>query len=151
MSYILASPQASNHTDLTNFNRSSSNGAIWFAGTNELFGRWDAVNLASRVEAANKLYGTSIIACDAAVALTGWALVWRALDAVRVIGRSEAVKIYEPLAGAGQETAEQSARAAADANGLARWRTRNLWRRQPGSLVLPMPRHSLHLRIVRKY
>jgi class 3 adenylate cyclase/CHASE2 domain-containing sensor protein len=82
----------------------------------------DAVNLASRLEGASKFYRTTIIASDATVALTGAAFLWRELDTVRVIGRAEPVRIYEPLAVAGQETAEQSARAAAYANGLARWR-----------------------------
>jgi class 3 adenylate cyclase len=82
----------------------------------------DAVNLAARLEGANKFFGTSIIASDATVGLTGSAFVWRELDAIRVKGRSGAVNIYEPLVEAGQETAEQSARAVAYANGLARWR-----------------------------
>src|SRR5262245_24869971 len=82
----------------------------------------DAVNLASRLEGANKFYRTTIIASDATVALAGSAFLWRELDTVRVVGRSGPVAIYEPLAEAGQETAEQSERADAYANGLARWR-----------------------------
>jgi len=82
----------------------------------------DAVNLASRLEGANKYFGTSIIASDATVALAGPAFVWRELDAIRVMGRSGSINIYEPLAEAGQETADQLARTAAYAEGLARWR-----------------------------
>ena len=82
----------------------------------------DVVNLASRLEGSNKLYGTTVIASEAAVTLTGAALVWRELDAIRVVGRTGAVNIYEPLAEAGEATAEQSARATAYAEGLARWR-----------------------------
>ena len=55
------------------------------------------VNLASRLEGANKLFGTTIIASEATVALTGKTFSWRELDALRVKGRSQAVKIYEPL------------------------------------------------------
>jgi len=84
----------------------------------------DAVNVASRLEGANKYYGTTIVASEMTVALTGSKFAWRELDAVRVRGRSGPVKIYELLAEAGQETPQQVASAAAYAEGLAHWRTR---------------------------
>ena len=55
----------------------------------------DAVNLASRLEGANKFYGTTIIASETTVALAGEAFAWRELDAIRVKGRTQALKIYE--------------------------------------------------------
>ena len=58
----------------------------------------DAVNLASRLEGANKFYGTTIIASETTVALAGDAFAWRELDTIRVKGRSQALKIYELLA-----------------------------------------------------
>lgn len=85
----------------------------------------DAVNLASRLEGANKYFGSSIMASERTVRLTGLAFVWRELDAIRVIGRSQPVHIYEPLALAGMETAEQTAHAAAYAQALACWRSRD--------------------------
>jgi len=84
----------------------------------------DAVNVASRLEGANKYYGTTIAASEMTVALTGSKFAWRELDAVRVRGRSGPVKIYELLAEAGQETPQQVAAAVAYAEGLAHWRTR---------------------------
>jgi adenylate cyclase len=84
----------------------------------------DAVNVASRLEGANKFYGTSIAASEMTVALTGSAFAWRELDAIRVQGRSTPVKIYELLAEAGQATPQQAASAAAYAEGLAHWRNR---------------------------
>src|SRR5260370_5462651 len=84
----------------------------------------DAVNVASRLEGANKYYGTTIAASEMTVALTGSAFIWRELDAIRVQGRSGPVKIYELLAVAGQETPQQVASAAAYAEGLAHWRRR---------------------------
>jgi class 3 adenylate cyclase len=84
----------------------------------------DAVNVASRLEGANKYYGTTIIASETTVALTGSTFAWRELDAVRVQGRSAPVKIYELLAAAGQETPQQAASAAAYAEGLSHWRKR---------------------------
>ena len=58
----------------------------------------DAVNLASRLEGANKFYGTTIIASETTVALAGDDFAWRELDAIRVKGRTQALKIYELLA-----------------------------------------------------
>jgi hypothetical protein len=84
----------------------------------------DAVNVASRLEGANKFYGTSIAASEMTVALTGSTFAWRELDAIRVQGRSTPVKIYELLAEAGQATPQQVAAATAYAEGLAHWRTR---------------------------
>ncbi len=84
----------------------------------------DAVNVASRLEGANKYYGTTIAASEMTVALTGSAFTWRELDAIRVQGRSTPVKIYELLAAAGQETAQQVASTAVYAEGLAHWRHR---------------------------
>jgi adenylate cyclase len=82
----------------------------------------DAVNLASRLEGANKFYGTTIIASEATVALAGDTLAWRELDAVRVKGRTQALKIYELVAAAAQLTASQQAPLAEYAKGLAHWR-----------------------------
>ena len=84
----------------------------------------DAVNVASRLEGANKYYGTTIVASEMTVALTGSKFAWRELDAVRVRGRSGPVKIYELLAETGQETPKQVTSAAAYAEGLAHWRAR---------------------------
>jgi class 3 adenylate cyclase/CHASE2 domain-containing sensor protein len=85
----------------------------------------DAVNLASRLEGANKYFGTSIMASEQTVRLAGLAFAWRELDAIRVIGRSQPVHVYEPLALAGSETAEQAAHAEIYAQALARWRARD--------------------------
>jgi adenylate cyclase len=84
----------------------------------------DAVNVASRLEGANKYYGTTIIASETTVAATGSAFTWRELDAIRVKGRTTPVKIYELLAEAGQETPEQREAASAYAEGLTHWRAR---------------------------
>jgi adenylate cyclase len=84
----------------------------------------DAVNVASRLEGANKFYGTTIAASEITVALTGSTFAWRELDAIRVQGRSTPLKIYELLAEAGQQTPQQAASAAVYAEGLAHWRIR---------------------------
>ncbi len=85
----------------------------------------DTVNLASRLEGANKYFATSIMASETTVGLTGDAFVWRELDAIRVKGRTRPVRIHEALAEAGQAGAGQLTCAAAYAEGLARWRARD--------------------------
>jgi class 3 adenylate cyclase/CHASE2 domain-containing sensor protein len=84
----------------------------------------DAVNVASRLEGANKFYATVIIASETTVALTGSTFTWRELDATRVKGRTTPVKIYELVALGGQETEQQRRAATAYAEGLAHWRAR---------------------------
>jgi class 3 adenylate cyclase/CHASE2 domain-containing sensor protein len=85
----------------------------------------DMVNLASRLEGASKFYGTTILASETTVAAAGDAFSWRELDAIRVKGRAGTVKIYEPLAPAGEATAEQMSRAKSYAEALTRWRARD--------------------------
>ena len=70
----------------------------------------DTVNLASRLEGANKYFATTIMASEMTVSLTGAAFVWRELDAVRVKGHAMPVKVFEPLAAAGDAATEQQAR-----------------------------------------
>jgi class 3 adenylate cyclase len=82
----------------------------------------DVVNLDSRLEGANNFFSTSIVASQTTVAFTGSAFTWRELDKIRVKGRAGAVGIFEPLAESGLLSIEQSERAAAYAEGLARWR-----------------------------
>jgi class 3 adenylate cyclase/CHASE2 domain-containing sensor protein len=85
----------------------------------------DMVNLAARLEGANKAFATTIIASEATVAAAGDAFSWRELDAIRVKGRDQAVKIYEPLGLASEVSPERRAGAEAYAEGLARYRARD--------------------------
>lgn len=55
----------------------------------------DGVNLASRLEAVNKVYGTSIIVSEATRDSAGDAFVYRPLGAVAVKGKQESVSIFE--------------------------------------------------------
>jgi class 3 adenylate cyclase/CHASE2 domain-containing sensor protein len=84
----------------------------------------DVVNLASRLEGANKFFGTSILASEATVALTKAAFKWREIDAIKVVGRQQLLRVYEPLARAGEETPAQAAHAQVYEMGLACWRRR---------------------------
>lgn len=85
----------------------------------------DTVNLASRLEGANKYFGTTIMASEMTVNQSRSAYSWRELDTIRVQGRDEPIRVFEPLADKNQETQEQGIRAATYARGLACWRTRD--------------------------
>jgi class 3 adenylate cyclase len=57
----------------------------------------NAVNLASRLEGVNKVYGTWILAADSTIQETKGKLLTRRLDFVKVVGINEAVRIHEIL------------------------------------------------------
>lgn len=57
----------------------------------------DAVNLAARLEGANKAYGTKCIISDAVYKSLNKDFICRELDFIAVKGKSEAVRIYEIL------------------------------------------------------
>jgi adenylate cyclase len=57
----------------------------------------DTVNLASRLEGVNKVYGSSIIVSENTHRLAAGAFLMRQLDVVQVKGRAQPVAIYEPL------------------------------------------------------
>jgi adenylate cyclase len=57
----------------------------------------DTVNVAARLEGANKVYGTGILATDAVRLATEDRIVWREIDWVRVKGRDQPIAIWEPL------------------------------------------------------
>jgi adenylate cyclase len=56
----------------------------------------DAVNLGSRLQDLTRRYGVDILVSEATVAATN-EVRFRAVDHVRVKGRSEPVTVYEPL------------------------------------------------------
>jgi adenylate cyclase len=55
----------------------------------------DPINLASRLEGANKAYGTSVLAGPSLPIEAGAGFVWRRVDRMRVLGRNEPVFAYE--------------------------------------------------------
>jgi len=58
----------------------------------------DAANLASRLEGANKAFGSYVMASEATWALSGRTFVGRELGLVRVVGRQAPVRVFEPSA-----------------------------------------------------
>jgi adenylate cyclase len=67
----------------------------------------DTVNLASRLESINKLYGTSIILTEETYRLAQQVIEARELDMITVAGKTEPVRIYEAMGRAGELTSEQ--------------------------------------------
>ena len=68
----------------------------------------DGVNLCSRLEGLNKIYGTWIIASSAtASAASGAGFLWRLLDRVAVVGRDEPLEILELMGYAAEASSEQ--------------------------------------------
>lgn len=58
----------------------------------------DSVNLASRLEGVNKMYGTNIIISEDTFELSKTKIIARELDAIRVKGKSRPVRIFELIA-----------------------------------------------------
>jgi class 3 adenylate cyclase len=74
----------------------------------------DVVNLASRLEGANKTYGTRILASDATREEAGDEITWREIDRVTVVGREGPVTLFVPLTPEeGRATADYAAALAA--------------------------------------
>jgi adenylate cyclase len=69
----------------------------------------DTVNLAARLESANKFYGTLILAGGATHEQVGARFVFRPLGGVQVKGKRQAVPIYELLGRAGETSEPQRA------------------------------------------
>jgi|HubBroStandDraft_6_1064221.scaffolds.fasta_scaffold84740_1 adenylate cyclase len=85
----------------------------------------DTVNLASRLESINKLYGTSIILSEETFRLAQQAIEARELDLITVAGKTEPVRIYEVMGRAGELNPEQSELRDRFACGLAAYRRRD--------------------------
>jgi adenylate cyclase len=84
----------------------------------------DAVNIASRLEGTNKVYGSTIIVGPETRRLAGDRIVVRELDRLAVYGRAGGLQIYELLAMADEAGGAPDWAKAYEA-GLASWRTRD--------------------------
>lgn len=85
----------------------------------------DHVNLGSRLEGLNKFYGTEILLGENTAQLVEQSFLLREIDLVRVVGREQAVRVYELLGWA--DTALPAAQEKAFRNyadGLAAYRQR---------------------------
>ena len=67
----------------------------------------DTVNLASRLEGANKVFGTSIMISEATEKMVRDHFLTRQLDLIRVVGRAQPLKVYQIVGGDDGETPDQ--------------------------------------------
>ena len=66
----------------------------------------DAVNLASRLESSTKYYGVSLIVGERTRELALDHFIWRELDLVKVKGKDQPVRVYEPCCPVDEATPE---------------------------------------------
>src|ERR1700730_2755473 len=85
----------------------------------------DTLNLASRLESVNKVYGTSIIISEDTFRLAQQIIEARELDLITVAGKTEPVRIYEAICRAGELGPERSELRELFADGLAAYRQQN--------------------------
>jgi class 3 adenylate cyclase len=85
----------------------------------------DTVNLAARLEALNKQYGTRTLIAETTEALARSAIETREIDKVAVAGKSEPIRIFELLAARGGLPREAAARRERFAAALAAYRRRD--------------------------
>lgn len=82
----------------------------------------DAVNLASRLEAVNKIYGTRILISQATAEAIGARLELREIDHLAVVGQSVPQPVFEVMGRAGALAEPQEGLRAHYAEGLAAYR-----------------------------
>ncbi|HRK78933.1 MAG: adenylate/guanylate cyclase [Thiobacillus sp. SCN 63-374] len=85
----------------------------------------DTVNLASRLEQANKFYGTRILVSETTRNLAGDTLAFREIDSLRVVGKLETVRVFELLGLAAEVSESDRQRVQAYEAGLARYRAQD--------------------------
>ena len=93
----------------------------------------DVVNLASRLEGANKVYGTRNLVSERTISAAGAAFEVREIDRVVVAGQSHSEVIYEILGCKGTLTPEQLASRDKYLEGLAAYREQR-WEDALGAL-----------------
>jgi adenylate cyclase len=85
----------------------------------------DTVNLASRLEAVNKIYRTRLLAIEATVTASAADIEAREIDRIVVLGQSQPQAVFEVMGRKGELTPEQDILRTRFAEALAAYRARN--------------------------
>ncbi len=85
----------------------------------------DTINLASRLESAGKQYGVWLLAGEATVRKAGGAIVSREVDVIRVVGKTEPVRIFELIGESGKVDDVTLRRLERFSQGLEKFRLRD--------------------------
>jgi class 3 adenylate cyclase len=93
----------------------------------------DVVNLASRLEAANKIYGTRSLISEATMDAVGSAIEVREVDRLMVLGQSRPHIVFEIMGRQGELTPSQNLLRTRYSEGLGAYRTRR-WREAHSAL-----------------
>jgi Adenylate and Guanylate cyclase catalytic domain len=93
----------------------------------------DTVNLAARLEAANKLYGSRSLVAEATVAKTDDTIQFREIDRLMVVGQTQPQAVFELLGRKDELTPKQDLLRTHYADGLAAYRSRQ-WEKARAAL-----------------
>ena len=85
----------------------------------------DTVNLASRLEMANKIYGSRSLVSEATIAVAGTAIEAREIDQLVVVGQTVAQKVFEIIGREGELNEKQLTMRSRYSEGLTAYRARN--------------------------
>ena len=85
----------------------------------------DTVNLASRLERANKIYGSHSLVSEATIIAAGSAIEVREIDRLVVVGQTAAQTVFEIMGRKGELTAQQLLLRTRYSEGLTAYRARN--------------------------
>jgi adenylate cyclase len=85
----------------------------------------DAVNLASRLEGANKIYGSHSLVSEPTIALAGDVIEFREIDRLVVVGQSHAETVFDIMGRKDELAPEQAVLRERYSEGLAAYRARN--------------------------
>ena len=85
----------------------------------------DTVNLASRLEMANKIYGSHSLVSEATIAVAGTAIEAREIDQLVVVGQTVAQKVFEIIGREGELNEKQLTMRSRYSEGLTAYRARN--------------------------
>lgn len=105
----------------------------------------DSVNLASRLEGATKYYGVGLVIGERTRELAGENFIYRELDLVRVKGKAEAIRVYQPVCRKDDADSQLLDEVASLEEAIVAYRERDWTRAEQLFTQLKEKRERLHL------